>query len=136
MGIYKDEIIAILSPSKRKLTGWWEGRGKDIYLPELVGSKDRNLDYSVKVELKQKGKRITGVALITADINFKISLKGKFINDDYFYLEWTYSEKIVNGFGYSVCRVLSIGDQIEATTLFSRLRSDGIALNRLLLVKT
>lgn len=125
---YKDELVALLSPSKRNISGWWEGSASDIEIPEYFGENRENFEYQLKVNIKQRGKRVAGEALVTADINFRIAFKGKFIDDDYFYIEWRYPDKNVKGFGYSLYKVLGIGNQIEGTSFFSRLRSEGIAV--------
>ena len=125
---WKDDLAALLSSSKRNISGWWEGAATDIEIPEYFGENRENFEYQLKVKLKQRGKRLTGEALVSADINFKITFKGKFIDDDYFYIEWRYPDKNMKGFGYSIYKVLGIGKQIEGTSFFSRLRSEGIAV--------
>jgi hypothetical protein len=119
----------------RSISGWWKGVAEDVEVESLFGKYRQHLRYSVSVQFEQSGRMLEGRALVEADIAVSVAVRGKFLTDEYFVLEWEYQEPDVQGFGTSVMKVLGIGSQIEGSLLFKRLRSDGLALAGVKLTK-
>jgi len=119
----------------RNLSGWWKGEAEDIEVPHHFGAYPRHLTYKVKIHFDQFGRTLTGEAFAEADIDFPITVHGRFWDNEFFQVQWQYSESGVEDFGVAVMKVQGIGNQIEGTLLFKRLRSDGLALARIALKK-
>jgi hypothetical protein len=124
---YKDQIQDLLGRSKRKISGVWVGRSFDVEVPGLL-QYQMKLEYKLRCEINQTGKRITGDIWIEADRVSRIDVKGHFKDTDYIFVNYKNKDKNTADYGYGVFRLMGTGDVIKGFFIGRRMREEGIVI--------
>ncbi len=124
---YKDEIQSRMGKSKRNVTGIWTGTAFDVEISELL-KYDFRLEYNLRCELKQKGKRVVGDIWVESDRFSKISIEGKFKDDDYIVVDYENTDRSTADYGVGFFRFLGTGTELKGLFIGRSIREEGIFL--------
>lgn len=131
---FKDEILMALRQSERDLTGLWTGTGGDIEVPPHLKYQHK-LEYTIRFQLKQSGRRLSGEGTVESDRCLTQRFKGVLYDNDTIIGEYCNTDAASVDRGVVVMTVMGTGKDITGFFLGTRMRETGTAFARIELKK-
>lgn len=128
---FKDKIRSLFDVRDSRFSGEWIGSAFDIEVEDVTHYKTA-LDYSLKVDIVQKGKIIKGIAYVDSDLHNKLHFRGLVHDGTYFICQYSNTRFKFRDMGMFIGEIDNMSKEIKGFFSGLRLREHGISIGHFL----